>query len=141
MANPAIEWTKVLIHPLGLAGYVLFLLFGLLARAKRKDERRWILPAALVAAVIALLGGLGLALRDVDHKVQETAISEPQHKPSPVATQQNDHAAQTSSGSGSPNVQGVQGDVTITVDQSGSKMPKTPISRTKPPKNQRNKEQ
>lgn len=134
MANPSIEWTKALIHPLGLVGYALFLLFGLVARAKRRDERRWILPAALVAAGIALLGGLGLALRDVDHKAQETAISQPQSQPSAPSTQRNDHVTQSSSGPGSPNVQGVQGDVTITVDQSGSKTRKTPIPPAKPPK-------
>lgn len=140
MATPTIEWTKVLIHPLGLTGYALFTLFGALARAKRKDERRWILPAALVSAGVALLGGLGLALRDVDHKPRETTISQPQPKPSPVSTQQNDHVTQTSSGSGSPNVQGVQGDVTITVDQSGGTTPKTP-TRAKPPKTPQSKTQ
>jgi len=33
----------------------------------------------------------------------------------------NSNAQQTSTGEGSPNVQGVQGDVTITVDQSNGK--------------------
>jgi len=57
------EWTKVVTHPLGLAGFALFLVFSLLARAKRRDERRWIFPVSLVMAVFALVGGLSLAYR------------------------------------------------------------------------------
>jgi hypothetical protein len=108
MANPAIDWTKVLTHPLGLVGYVLSLLFGLLARVKRRDERRWILPAALLAAGIALAGGLGLAYRSVGNQSQVTT-------PTPPPLQQhNENVEQRSSGANSPNVQGVQqGDVNI----------------------------
>jgi hypothetical protein len=52
---------------------------------------------------LCLLGGLGLAyLRE--HREQKVGL-----------------IRQSSSGDGSPNVQGVQGDVTITVDQSGAK--------------------
>src|SRR5205809_340171 len=132
MADPAIDWTRVLTHPLGLVGYVLFLLFGLVAGLKRRDERRWILPAALVAAGVALLGGLDLAFRDVDHKAHEAVIAQPATTSSPASKQQNTHVSQTSSGAGSPNVQGVQGDVTITGDQSGNKTPKTQAPRAKP---------
>ncbi len=39
----------------------------------------------------------------------------------PTRQQTNQQVQQTSTGEGSPNVQGVQGDVTITVDQSKGK--------------------
>jgi len=57
------DWTKVVTHPLGLAGFALFLVFSLVARVKRRDERRWIFPVSLVMAVLALGGGLSLAYR------------------------------------------------------------------------------
>lgn len=106
MANPSMEWTKVLIHPLGLAGYTLFLLFGLLARAKHRDERRWILPAALIAAAMALFGGLGLAYQDVDRGAREKLAIHPAPSPTPATQVKQDvrHVTQTSTGNCNPNV-------------------------------------
>jgi hypothetical protein len=63
------EFTKVVTQPLGLAGFALFLIFGLVARVKRNDERRWIFPVSLVMAVAALVGGLGLAYRHDANKL------------------------------------------------------------------------
>jgi hypothetical protein len=73
MGHATSEWTKALTHPLGLAGYVLFFLFGLLALVKPRDHRRWLVPAVLFAASIALLGGLGLVYLDVHRGVHESA--------------------------------------------------------------------
>ncbi|HEV2990205.1 MAG TPA: hypothetical protein VG759_17305 [Candidatus Angelobacter sp.] len=87
MASPSTEWTKVLIHPLGLVGYVLFLLFGLIARAKRRDEKRWLYPAVLAAAGIALVGALGLAYLEVNHKAHEAVIVIPASTPTPIVVQ------------------------------------------------------
>lgn len=126
MTNAASEWAKVLIHPLGLSGYALFLLFGWLARAKRRDERRWLAPAALLAAGVALIGGLMLAHEDIDHKAKAVAESQPTPGPSRITTQQNNDVRQTSSGPGSPNIQGVQGDVSIVIDQSSGDRAGTP---------------
>jgi hypothetical protein len=112
MADPAIQWTKVLVHPLGLAGYALFLVFGLVAVLKRRDERRWMLRAASAAAGIALLGGIGLAYRDVGRQAQ--TVAHPASTATPTLQQQNDHPQQRNSGANSPNVQGVQGDVNFT---------------------------
>jgi hypothetical protein len=55
------EWVKVVVQPLGLAGFALFLVFGLIARAKRADERKGLSRAALAMAFVALAGGLCLA--------------------------------------------------------------------------------
>jgi hypothetical protein len=117
------EWTKVVTHPLGLAGFALFLVFGYLARAKRNDERRWLSPAAVVLALVALAGGLLIAYRQAPQPAPlPVQAAQPQSAPQPPAKQQtNNNVQQTSTGEGSPNVQGVQGDVTITVDQSKGK--------------------
>jgi len=112
------EWTKVVTHPLGLAGFVLFLIFGYLARAKRSDERRWLSPVAFSFAAIALVGGLVLAYVQVP---KPAAPSLQTSKPPAPTQQQSNQVQQTTSGQGSPAVQGVQGDVTITVDQSNDK--------------------
>jgi hypothetical protein len=73
MASPITEWTNVLIHPLGLAGYILFLLFRRMARTKCRKEKRWLVPTALVASSIALVASLGLAYVEVDHRAHEAA--------------------------------------------------------------------
>jgi disulfide bond formation protein DsbB len=94
-----------LVHPLGLAGYALFLVFGLLARATRRDERRWILPVALAAAGIALFGGIGLAYQDVDHAAHQKSAAQPTPSPTPAQIQQDvRHVIQTSKGDCNPNV-------------------------------------
>jgi hypothetical protein len=122
-------WTKVVTHPLGLAGFVLFLVFGYLARSKRRDEHRWLAPVAFAIAAAALIGGLILAYVEVPKPVPPAVqISQP---PPPVQQQTNQKVQQTSTGKGSPNVQGVQGDVTITVDQSTGK---TTTQKTSPAK-------
>ena len=55
------DWTKVVVQPLGLAGFALFLVFGLVARIKRTDDRRWLSKAAFSMAFLALVGGLVLS--------------------------------------------------------------------------------
>ncbi len=55
------EWVKVVVQPLGLAGFALFLVFGLIARSKRAGERRWLSVTAAVMACAALIGGMALA--------------------------------------------------------------------------------
>lgn len=112
MAVPTVAWTKVLLNPLGFAGYALCLLFGLLARMKGRSERRWLLPTCVIAAGVALVGGIGLAYRDVQGQAASAVVT-PSSTPSPAAQQQNDHPQQSSTGEKSPNVQGVQGDVNI----------------------------
>ena len=120
------EWAKVVTDPLGLAGFALFLVFGYLAKAKKSNQQRWLAPLAVCAAIAALAGGLALSYVRVSKSVA------PAVNTSNPPMQQTNKVQQSSSGAGSPNVQGVQGDVTITVDQSsaGSKTQKTNPQKT-----------
>jgi hypothetical protein len=113
------SWSKVVTEPLGLAGFALFLIFAYLAKVKRNDNRRWLSPVAFAIATVALIGGLVVAYVKVPKPVPQPL----QTSKSAARTQQqtNQQVQQTSTGEGSPNVQGVQGDVTITVDQSKGK--------------------
>jgi hypothetical protein len=110
------DWAKVLTEPLGLAGFALFLVFGALSRIKRDKERKWLGPLAMGMAVLALTGGLTLAY--LKRPPQTAPSTAPAPAVQPTAKTQTNMVEQTSTGAGSPNVQGVQGDVTITVDQS-----------------------
>ena len=121
------DWTKVVTEPLGLAGFALFLVFGVLSRLKRKTELRWMGPVAAGMAILALAGGLTLAY--VKTARQGTpVVSQPAAAAAP--TQTNQQVQQTTKGAGSPIVQGVQGDVTITVDQSTGSTKKRPAAKT-----------
>jgi|ERR1017187_81681 hypothetical protein len=112
-------WTKVVTDPLGLTGFALFLVFGYLAKVKRNDERRWLSPVAFAIATVALIGGLVVAYVKVPKPVPPAVQTS---KPAvPTQQQTNQQVQQTSTGEGSPNVQGVQGPVTITVDKSTDK--------------------
>lgn len=126
------DWTKVVTDPLGLVGFTLFLLFGALARFKRNAERSWIVPLCLGAAVLTLAGGLTLAFfKEARPAAKSLAV------PSlpPVSPQQvNQQVEQKTTGAGSPAVQGVQGNVTITVDQSAGTWKKRPVSGDQPKK-------
>jgi hypothetical protein len=131
MAGATSEWTKVVTNPLGLVGFVLFLVFGVLAKVKARNERRWLVPVAISAALVALIGGLGLAYVQV--RAAAAASSQPQPSIAPaVAPQKPTTVIQETSGPGSPAVQGVQGDVNITVDQSSPDAPKTKPPTAKP---------
>jgi hypothetical protein len=121
------DWTKVVTQPLGLAGFALFLVFGYLARVKRHDERRWLSPVAVAVAALALAGGLILAY------VQVPRPAAPVTPITKAPSQQTNQVQQSTTGAGSPAVQGVQGDVTITVDQSdGGAKQKKPDIKTAP---------
>jgi hypothetical protein len=97
----------------------LFLVFGALSRIKKDKERRWLGPLAMVMAVLALTGGLTLAYLKRSPQSGPQTNSAPAAQPAPKT--QTNMVGQTTSGAGSPAVQGVQGDVTITVDQSSTR--------------------
>jgi hypothetical protein len=110
----------------------LFLVFGYLAKVNKSDERRWLAPVAAFAALSALVGGLTLAYLQIPKPVPPSAQTNT--PPEAKQRQTDSHVQQTSTGQGSPNVQGVQGDVTVTVDQSKDKTeaPKPPAKTPKP---------
>jgi len=116
MNDATAEWVKVITQPLGLVGFGLFLVFGYLGRLKRRDERRGLSAVAFALAGVALIGGLVIAYLQVPRPKQPAIVD--QSKPS-----QKVQVQQSSTGPGSPNVQGVDGNVTITVDQSSGKPP------------------
>jgi hypothetical protein len=130
------EWVKVVTNPLGLAGFALFLVFAFLAKVKGKNSPRWPALVAVTMAVVALVGGLALAYRQGSSP--SPAQTQPGPPPAPAKQQTNQKIEQTTSGPGSPAVQGVQGDVNITVDQSSSSgKPQNPAP-AKAPKNKPN---
>jgi hypothetical protein len=123
------DWTKVVTEPLGLAGFALFLVFGVLARVKRDDERKWLGPLAMAMAVLALTGGLTLAYLKRPPQTAPQVTTAPAALTTPKT--QTNQVEQTSTGAGSPNVQGVQGDVTISVDQSYGTWKEKPVPKNK----------
>lgn len=107
------DWTKVVTEPLGLTGFALFLVFGLLSKLKGKDERRWLPVLAGALAFVALLGGLGIAFFQVERK---SAVSAPITNPQPPSAIQTGSISTT--GNASPVVVGSSGQTTVNVDQS-----------------------
>jgi hypothetical protein len=70
----------------------------------------WLSRAAVGLALVALVGGLRISYKEVGQLKPEPTTS---IQPTKLVKQQtNSNMQQTSTGQGSPNVQGVQGDVT-----------------------------
>jgi apolipoprotein N-acyltransferase len=85
------QWEKVITDPLGIAGFALSLVFTLATRMisqKRKEQNRWLAPAAYALAAVCVIGGFALP-------------------PSPAITTGNIEQ------NGNGNVAGVQGNVNI----------------------------
>jgi hypothetical protein len=126
-------WAKIVTQPLGLVGFCLFLVFAYLAKVKRRDERLWLSPVAVALAALSLIGGVGIACVQVWRQLPPPAIQTT--APPSAIRQQANQVKQSSSGEGSPNVQGVEGDLTITIDQSsvsGGPKRKKPVVKPKP---------
>lgn len=103
------EWIEVITHPLGLCGFALSVVFGLLG-IKAYHRNRWLLPVAIGMACVTLVGGLVLAYR----QSSPLTISEPHQNSTQPSIDQK-------TGDGSPAVAGVDGDVEINIEQrSGS---------------------
>jgi negative regulator of sigma E activity len=129
-----IDWTKVIVTPYGLAGFALFLVFLFVARVKRRDERRWVVPTFIGMAIIALIGGLSLGyVRERNASIAENKTGQTTQQ------QQNNQVQQTSSGASSPNVQGVQGPVNINIDQNSNNSAQN-APKSKPEKKENNNE-
>ena len=56
------SWRSAVAHPLGLAGYALACVFGLLAKFGPTAQYPWLAPIAVAMAVVALIGGLLVAV-------------------------------------------------------------------------------
>jgi len=126
------QWTKVVTEPLGLVGFALFLVFGLLAKVKQSKERRWLSPLAAFMAVTALIAGLGLGYLRVE-KQGSAAVASQQGRQT-AAQPQLTNVDQHTEGAGSPAVQDVVGNVDIKVDQSGGTAQTAKVPRSKPTK-------
>ena len=86
-------WTKVVVYPLGLAGFALFVLYLI---SNKQQLPQWLIPTAVMAA---LLGGLLLAFWDRSTKKESGRRSERKH-----AESQPPDVKQASLGDQSPNI-------------------------------------
>lgn len=117
------EWIKVLTHPLGLAGFALFVLLIFITRRQTSTQPLWVRASFIVMAFIALLGGLWLAYINTTlptaekTSVQQKSLSEPndQTEASQKKAAGENLVDQKTTGVGSPAVANTRGDVTITV--------------------------
>jgi hypothetical protein len=103
---------KIVTHPLGLAGYALALVFGLIAKFGPSEEWPWLPAAAVALALLCIVGGLILASRQAGAKES--------YKFSPGETTA---VKQESKGDQSPNVANSKGAVNISYD--GPQKPST----------------
>lgn len=120
------SWTQVVTDPLGLVGFVLFLVFGFLAKVGLSRDQRWLAMAAVAMAFVVLVGGLALSWMKTRPAVSPppsmSASTPPPTQAAPAApTAPASTSTQTTHGAQSPAVQGVQGDVTIKIDGDKSK--------------------
>lgn len=116
----SIHWEKILSDPLGLSGYALFLVFGVVTYVikQRKPANRWVVPSGFILAALCIIGGITIAYR----REQKPSPTQPGPAPASASTQPAtppsmhiDKVEQKVSGGNA--VAGVQGNVTI---QSGA---------------------
>jgi hypothetical protein len=112
------EWIKVVTNPLGLAGFALFLFFLFLRSTKKPEERRWLSRVFTAAALVCLIGGLGISYIRVSRSSDRPAQN---NLPQTQLKQSTEQIQQNTTGAASPAIQGVQGDVSVTIDQSSGK--------------------
>ncbi len=109
------RWVDVVTQPLGLAGFALFLVFGYAARTKERRAKQWLRPVAIVFAFLSLAAGTVLSYINVSRAPEAHSPSDPRSRTSQGSLP---HVEQKSTGPGSPNIQGISGDVHITINQS-----------------------
>jgi cytoskeletal protein RodZ len=120
------EWMKVIIHPLGLAGFALFVVFLLLTKRNSSRQPGWSKVLFIVMAFVTLVGALFLAHEQIPRQTPVPSESTTEKRSSVGEKTQSDASAvkteQITKGAASPAVAGVEGDVTITIGQpSGGK--------------------
>jgi hypothetical protein len=109
-----LSWVNVVTDPLGLAGFALFLVFGVLAKLSRTRGQTWLAISAVSMAAIALIGGLLLSWQRSDIAQQQSTMV-PAFSEQPLG-----EASQTTYGEKSPAVQNIEGNVTINIDSQGN---------------------
>ncbi len=58
------SWTDVLVHPLGMAGFALFLVFIVLTRFRKGKSNKLFTTAFVIMAFVSLMGGFMLAYHE-----------------------------------------------------------------------------
>lgn len=102
------SWQSAVIHPLGLAGYALACVFGLVARFGPTDQYPWLAPSAVAMACTALVTALLITLRQKSLNSQRSRSSPPS---SPVL--------QKTRGVQSPAIAHTEGPVSINYSETG----------------------
>jgi hypothetical protein len=64
----SISVPRIVTHPLGLAGYALALVFGVIAKFGPSEQWPWLPPVAVGLALLCIIGGLILASRQASAK-------------------------------------------------------------------------
>jgi hypothetical protein len=118
-------WIKVVTHPLGLAGFALFLVFVVLGKTRSNDQKRWLGLAFLGLAAVVLVGGLVLAY----FQITKNAVSPPDTRVTLPSRQTHSKPGvqQTTYGSNSPAVNDITGAVTINVNDSRASKQEPPL--------------
>lgn len=106
------SWRSAVVHPLGLAGYALACVFGLLVKFGPTAQYPWLAPIAVAMAVVALIGGLSVAVL----KCPTARAKSPQGADEPSLSM----AAQSTTGDQSPAIVSLKGPVSISY---GAKLP------------------
>jgi hypothetical protein len=71
------NWKSIVMDPLGIAAFALFIVFLSLSALKQDKGRVLALWVFLLMAVISLCGGLGLAYKKIEKQVDAKAIVKP----------------------------------------------------------------
>ena len=103
------KWVDAVTTPLGLAGFVIFLVFTYLTSKSVKTKPPWMVAVFVVLAITGVAGGIGLAFLE---KQAETGASADGIAPT---------ITQETTGESSPAISNVEGDVTITIQGSTPK--------------------
>jgi hypothetical protein len=104
------SWTKVVVYPLGLAGFSIFMLYLF---SKKTSVPLWLIALTTLSA---LAGGIFLAYVDrsrSNSSPSERPASDPVRKPLVQTPAQPSEIQQSSSGANSPNLSNVQGSVSF----------------------------
>lgn len=107
------KWIEVIQHPLGLAGFALFLVFIFLPKMSQKKNPPWLPKAAYTMALVALLSGIGLAFWQSQTKESSDVPKAPTTTTAPAVPPTRTELE--TSGDKSPAVSHIEGDVKIDI--------------------------